>query len=135
MNVALTTSHGRLAPCFPGAALHVVAPNREWSDSSVVSTDGWDPLVWGRELLRRDVSVLLCSGMFPFLWGVLQGYGIRVVPNASGSAADVLQAWRSGDLTVPEAWPCEPGVRCCRGRWGRRRFRGGRGWMQDAGSD
>jgi len=126
MNVALTTRHGHMVPCFSGVELLVIPPDQDLDRCEPVSTADWPPLAWGRELARRDVGVLICSGIYPFLWGALRGHGIDVVPNAIGESSSVLADWRSGALTVPPVWPCYPELHVGgRGRRGRR-FRGGR---------
>lgn len=125
MNTGLVTQNHRMAPCYPGADLWVVGADSELDEARCVSTSGWHPLAWGRELLRLDVTELLCVGIDRFLWGALNGYGIRVVPNAIGTAQDVLELWRRGELQVPAMWVPGSGRRQ-RGRGRGRRHRGGR---------
>lgn len=128
MNVGLTTSHNRMAPCFPGAELWILGPDQQIGQHQVVPTVGWHPLAWGQELMRWDVSMLLCAGIDQFLWGALQGYGIQVIPNAMGDPNEVFSQWRAGRLAVPPMWPMYPGMYGRgRGRGRGRRFRGGRG--------
>ena len=127
MNRALTTSHGRVAPCLPGVELRIFRPRQGWDEGQVISTAGWDPLAWTNELLRRDVRTLLCAGIDQFLWGALRGYGIQVVPTVMGVPEDVLRFWDSGRLEVPQSWPPYPGAGVCgRTRRKRNRYRGGR---------
>jgi predicted Fe-Mo cluster-binding NifX family protein len=76
--------------------------------------------------MRRDVTILLCAGVDQFLWGVLQGHGIEVVPDAIGSADDVIEQWRSGKLTVPQMWPRQMNDGCGKGLRRRKGRRGGR---------
>jgi len=126
MNVALTTRDGRMVPCFSGVELVVVSSAGGLDSCAPIPTMDWPPLGWGRELADREVGVLICSGMYPFLWGVLRGHGIDVVPNAVGKAEAVLVDWCSGALAVPPVWPCYPELHVGgRGRRGRR-YRGGR---------
>lgn len=127
MNTAMTTSRGRMAPCFPGVELLILGPRRAVGQHLKVSTTGWQPLAWGQELMCLDVSVLLCAGIHRFLWGVLQGYGIQVIPNVLGDPRDILARWRSGSLPLPRNWPFYPDPFPGGGRRGRRRFRGGKG--------
>jgi hypothetical protein len=126
MSSAITASHGRVAPCFSGAELLIFEAGSDLA--RVVPTAGWPPLAWGRELRGLGVGTLICNGIYPFLWGVLRGHGIEVIPNASGEPDDVMRDWHRGVLTAPEQWPCYPMLqgRGCRPRQ-RRRFRGGRG--------
>jgi hypothetical protein len=96
MNIGLITSDGRMAPCFPGTELWILNDHEDIGEHRVVSTIGWKSLAWGSQLMRRNVTVLLCSGVDRFLCGALQGYGIRVVPNAKGSPVEVIMQWRNG---------------------------------------
>jgi hypothetical protein len=142
MKVALAISHGRVAPCFAGVPLCVVDDDAstkgdaraDLRDAEAVATEGWHPLAWGRELMRRDVGLLLCAGIAPGTWAATQGHGIKVIPDAMGEADAVLAAWRSGHLTPPQMWPVTPNggdALAMRGSAGggrrRRRFHGGRG--------
>ena len=129
MNVALTTSHGRIAPCFSGVELRVVEAQSDLETAKVVVTRGWHPLAWGQELMRHDVNVLLCAGIDQVLWAGIRGYGIHVIPNAMGDPGEVLSQWSVGRLVAPQTWPMLPGMPGPgRGSGGgqRRRFRGGR---------
>jgi hypothetical protein len=129
MKAALATSHARMAPCFAGVELRILDENTDLRAAEAVSTHGWHPLAWGRELMRHDVAVLLCAGIDHATWSAIQGHGIQVIPNAIGDPETVLEGWRSGRLSPPAVWPNYPvgfgagGLRAGR----RRRFRGGRG--------
>ena len=138
MNTALTISHGRMAPCFAGVEIWIVSNNIPehaaghaiLDGAKIILTYGWHPLGWGRELMRCDVGLLLCSGIDQSTWSSVQGHGIQVIPNAIGDALSVLNAWRSGRLSPPRLWPAYPDGYagfptggCGRGR-GMRRFRG-----------
>jgi len=154
MKVALATSHGRMAPCFAGVELRIVAEHTalqsrdggktggqaDLVDADVLSTHGWHPLAWGRELMRRDVGLLLCAGIDQGTWAAIQGHGIQVIPNAIGDTQAAFGAWHSGRLSLPRVWPSYPAGlagfgaggfdRLAAGGFGpgrRRRFRGGRG--------
>jgi len=117
-----------MAPCFPGVELWILGPKDDVSARRTIATTDWSLLAWGRKLMRHDVSTLLCAGIDRFVWGSLQGYGIEVVPAATGPASEILAMWRVGALEIPEVWPAPNAA--WRGRPGRfgRRFRGGRGW-------
>jgi len=131
MKVGLATSQGRMAPCFAGVALRILEEDADLGDATVDSTQGWHPLLWGRELMRRDVGLLLCAGLDQGTWAAVQGHGIQVIPNAMGQADQVWAAWRSGALSVPPMWPAYPPAfggpgAGRRGGGRRRRFHGGR---------
>lgn len=124
MNVAAASAEGRVAPCLSGVDLLVEqACGAEPGGREIISTAGWGLVEWSHELLRRDVSVLLCSGIDQFLHGVLQGYGIAVIPHVAGQTDAVLRRWRSGAIrpAAPEDRGRKAGVRRARTR-----FRGGR---------
>jgi hypothetical protein len=126
-----------MAPCFAGADLRIVRNDAfpgpvGLRDAEAVDTHGWHPLSWGRELMRRDVGLLLCAGIDQGTWSSIKGHGIEVIPNAMGVAGVVFNAWRRGQLAPPRIWPAYPvgwgrlpGGGMGRGR--RRRFRGGSG--------
>ena len=123
MKIALTTSYDRMAPCFAGTELLVLDENEDLDHAQTVATSGWHPLAWGRELMRRDVGVLVCAGIDLPTWAGIRGHGIQIVPEAIGAPADVLAAWQNHQLHTQQLWPaCGTG----RGDGRRRRFRGGR---------
>jgi predicted Fe-Mo cluster-binding NifX family protein len=137
MKAALTISRDRLmAPVFAGVDLWIPAVGDEdGEESQLISTRGWHPLAWGSELKRRGVDVLICGGIDLATYSALEGHGIRVIPEAAGSAPDVFDAWRRGRLSAPEEWPPNPAgyaefvggrSRGC-GRVGRDGFGRGRG--------
>jgi hypothetical protein len=116
MNVALATDSGRVAPCFAGVELWIVNPSQSAGARLTVSTVGLDPSLWARELVRRDVGVLLCAGIDMFAWGVLRGNGIHVVPEAVGTVDEVMVKWHAGTLSPLPLWPRAKDGRCHRGR-------------------
>ena len=119
MNLALAISHDRMAPCFAGVGLRIVDENAGFDDAEYLSTHGWHPLAWGRELMRRDVELLICAGINLQTWAGIRGHGINVIPEATGDPRQVLLAWRNHQLRPPASWPSYGGRQ-------RRRFRGGR---------
>lgn len=122
VNIGLTVSNGRMSPCFPGVDLWILGSGNDIEEKHVVNTRNWQALGWGQELMRRNVTTLLCAGVDRFCWGALQGYGIEVVPVAVGSPNQVLEQWRNGELTPPDMCPSRRQVgygRAC--RRGRRR--------------
>lgn len=134
MKAALATSHGRMAPCFAGVVLWIVQEDVQTAceRDEVLSTHGWHPLAWGRELMRHEVGLLLCSGIDQSTWASVQGHGIQVIPNTMGATGSVLAAWRSGHLSPPKLWPAYLNDLGCNasgfgGGCRRRRFRSGRG--------
>ena len=133
MKLALATSHGRMASCFGGVELRIVDDNADLREARVLSTHGWHPLAWGRELMSRDVTLLMCAGIDHATWAAVQGYGIQVIPNAIGNPETVFETWRNGHLSPPRLWPADPVGFRGRRRFGagrRRRFHGGRGCLE-----
>jgi len=127
VKVALATSHDRMAPCFAGIELRVIDEGGGPDNWKVVATHGWHPLAWGRELMQRDVGLLLCAGIDQATWAAVQGHGIQVIPIAMGDPRAAFAAWSSGRLAPPALWPAYGGGfdGRCRGR-GRGRHRRGR---------
>ena len=125
MNIAMTTENGRVAPCFAGVELWIVEPNQGVGVHRIIHTAGRDPSHWARELVRQDVGVLLCAGIDIFVWGGLLGNGVEVVPDAIGTADDVLARWRAGLLITPPIWPPPVRQHSRRRDQTRRRFHGG----------
>ena len=129
MNIGLTVSNGRIGPCFSGVSLWIACSNVNIDQKQVIDTAAWQALDWGQELMRHNVSTLLCAGIDQFLWGALQGHGIKVVPDAIGLPEEILDQWQAGKLTVPQIWPpqmrngCRRGFRRGRGRRGERQGR------------
>lgn len=128
MNIALTTSHDRMAPCFAGVELRILSADAEIGNAGLVSTRGWHPLAWGHELMHRDVGVLICASLNLQTWAGIRGHGIQVIPEAIGDPDTVLKAWQCHQLTPPRVWPMYGsslgGTGYGAGR--RHRFRGGR---------
>jgi hypothetical protein len=123
MNVAATCADGRMASCLVGVQIIVEHPGEaDQGRRETVSTAGWHLATWGHELLRRDVSVLLCSGIDQFLHGALHGYGIRVVPNVVGPVDTAIEQSRRGAFRITSG---DPGMGP-EGNRVRRRFRRGR---------
>jgi predicted Fe-Mo cluster-binding NifX family protein len=92
--------HGRMSPCFSGATLWIVGSGYDIGQKpeAEIDTTNWPDLAWGQELMRRNVNVLLCAGVEHFLHGVLQGYGVDVVPDAFGLPSEVMKQWRKDKL-------------------------------------
>ena len=134
MNIGLTVSSGRMAPCFSGVSLWITDPSVSIDQKQITDTGTWQTLDWGQELMRHNVRTLLCAGIDQFLWGALQGHGIKVVPDTIGSPEKVIEQWQKGDLSVPQIWPPERHNGCGRrfrrrngGGWGKgKRARGGK---------
>lgn len=122
MKVALAVSHQRMAPAFSGAQAVILGSESAYEAGECIDTAAWHPLMWGRELMRYGVEVLLCSGIDHGTWSAVQGSGVCVVPNVVGEAGEVWKAWRRGEISPPPIWPANPG---CLKR--RRRRRGGPG--------
>jgi predicted Fe-Mo cluster-binding NifX family protein len=102
MKIGLTVLNGMMAPCFSGVDIWV-ATHEIREDISVIKTNNWPLYSWTHELSKRDVNILLCSGIDQFLWGALNGYGIRVIANIAGNPEIVTEKWRSGTLQLPNA--------------------------------
>ncbi len=102
IKLAFSTNQGRMAPLFPGVKLQLIKSNNVFSCWQEISTYGWEPFLWGKQLMYYDVDALLCAGIEQFELGIINGYGIRVVPNILGVADEVFEKWRSGKIRIPE---------------------------------
>ena len=86
------------------------------------------------KLRELGIDVLICGAVSRRLALASTASGIRLLPYVTGKVEDVLNAYRAGELGLPEfmlpGW--WPGAR--RGfRWQRRRHRGQRGARRHAG--
>lgn len=98
MNISLTVRAGRVSPCFSGSDLWIIDSELGLDEARVIGTSDWCSITWRNELMRSDVSALLCSGIDNFMAGVLNGCGIDVVSNIIGSPEEVFRAWNEGAL-------------------------------------
>ena len=121
MRVAIPIFDGRISPVFDAARrllLVDIQNGREvWRTEQIVEEPELGPRA--RRVAEFRADVLICGAISRPLEAMLSSAGVEVIPQTSGQAEDVLQAFISGQLTE-EAF-LMPG--CC-GR--RRRFRGGR---------
>lgn len=102
MKLAFSTNHNRIAPLFPGVTLLLVKTgpaNLIWHE---VKTLGWKPLMWGKQLSYFDVDIVFCTGIEQFIHGIIQGFGIYVVPNCIGTAKEIFIKWQSGCIKLSE---------------------------------
>ncbi len=105
MNLAITVDQGRITSLYLGVHIMLVVIKNQTYECRIVNTDNWSKLSWGKKLLYYDVDLLICSGIEQFLYGVIKGYGINVIPYAIGSVLEVLEHWREGELQPPGLWP------------------------------
>ena len=105
--VALTIEKGHVVHCFAGVEIWIVKPDQSVEERETVQTDPHQPLSCARELVRHDIGVLLCTRVDVFACGFLRGNGVHIVQGCSGSAKEVLAAWRQGKMTTLSATPFE----------------------------
>jgi hypothetical protein len=102
MKLAFSTDNNKLAPLLPGVTLLLVKSgsiNLFWQQ---VKTIGWQPILWGKQLMYYDVDMLFCAGIDQFIYGAIRGFGIYVVPNCTGTSEEVFKKWQSGSIKTPE---------------------------------
>lgn len=126
MNLVIALNGNRIAPILEGSALQLVAfEQNTFTMGQQLITDEWSPSMWGRELLRYEVNILICGGIDRFFQGALQGNGIQIVSNITGTLDDVLRLWKSGQLKTGCIWTDDgryfPGQGICQGKRLRRR--------------
>ncbi|HNQ22878.1 MAG TPA: NifB/NifX family molybdenum-iron cluster-binding protein [Phycisphaerae bacterium] len=135
MNVAIPTLQDRVSPVFDVAQQVVLVEldgGRE-RHRQLVALQARDLVRRVGELSQRGVDVLICGGISRPLDVLLQGAGIRVIPQTCGPVEEVLKAFVTGRLN--ERAFLMPG--CCgrrrRGRCGPH-GRAGRRGRQEYGS-
>lgn len=119
MKLAIPVFDDDVAPRFCSASEFVVAETSLDGSPSirrVVFPD--EP--WSTRLKRLSdggISVLLCAGFNQHYLPIAEGFGIRVISGLAGKAAQLVEAFYSGDLDRFRFLP----------RWGKHRGRHRRG--------
>jgi len=91
MVLAMTISDGRMSSLYKGVELLITDDYNPDFTYKKIKTGTWQLLEWGKKLMHYDVEVLLCLGIDQFIHGMLQGYGIRVIPDMIGRVEDVFK--------------------------------------------
>jgi predicted Fe-Mo cluster-binding NifX family protein len=103
MKVAMTVWEDRISPVFDSARNLLVADieNGETVKTSVEALHTEPALRRPAKLFDLGVCVLICGAISEPLAGMIEGYGIRLFPFITGSAARVLDAYLKGALVQP----------------------------------
>jgi predicted Fe-Mo cluster-binding NifX family protein len=123
MRIAVPDWKGRVSPVFD-VAQQVLVVDLEGERELRRTTQGLGQTLLplkAEELARQGVNVLLCAGISAPLFRMLQAHGIQVVPGISGDVNQILEGYRTGNLS--DGRFALPGWRGPGGR----RHRGGRG--------
>jgi len=121
MKIAVPVNNDRVSPVFDvaGRLLLVDVEGDRETGREEVSLDDQEIGPRARHVGELRVDVLICGAISRPLEMMLEDAGIEVVPHTCGNVEQVLQAYRSGELS--EGAFVMPG--CCGHR---RRFRGRR---------
>lgn len=103
MKVALTVWEDRISPVFDSARDLLLADieNGETVKTSVEAFHAEPALRRPAKLFDLGICVLICGAISEPLAGMIEGYGIRLFPFITGSAARVLDAYLKGTLPDP----------------------------------
>lgn len=125
MRAAFSTWDQRIAPVFDVAeTVHIIDTDAaEAARGSPESLPEEAPIQRALRLVELGVETLVCGAISRPVQDTVASYGIRVIPFVAGDLAEVIQAWRSGQLQT-DAFAM-PG--CGRGRGGRGGGKRGRG--------
>ena len=132
MRIALPVWDGRISPVFDTATTLVLvdyAAGAETARSEHALRASF-PLGRAGKLVELGVEVLICGAVSRPLASMIAGYGIQLLPFVSGDVEEVLSAYKSGRLGVPNYPPQfrMPGCRGRRARFGKRWRGRGRPW-------
>jgi len=129
MRIALPVWDGRVSPVFDTATTLVLVDYAAGAETarSEHPLRGSFPPARAAKLVELGVEVLICGAVSRPLASIIVGYGIQLLPFVSGDVEEVLSAFMSGRLGVPN-YPPHFRMPGCRGRRGR--F--GKGWRGHA---
>ncbi len=104
MNVAMPILKDRVAPCFEAASLFRVVriENDRVVSEKTVECSGAKGFHRVRVVRVHDIDVLICNGIKGFYSDLLKSMGVRVIPDAAGSIAEVLDSFLSGKFEIAE---------------------------------
>ena len=119
MRIALAVLNNRIAPVFDTARQLIIVEDEDGKVSQEISLAEETPVQRALYLAEIGVNVLICGAVSRSLHAMIQARGMEIHPFVSGDLADVLQAYRDGQLDTPDF--AMPG---CRGM--RHRHLGGR---------
>ena len=109
MRIAIPTFDGLVAPRAEGAPeLYIFEVEEPGEEPHVVPGLVAGLGAWLDLLEKWGVEWVLCGGMSPFLLTALAARGIRAMTGVAGDVEGVVEALRSGRLTVGAAAPFSP---------------------------
>ena len=100
MKTAFAYWDNRIVPVFDTAhKIHVVETESEKVVCETQETLSKDqPVHKALRLVELDIGVLVCGAISRPMYGLIDGYGIQVIPFVAGDLREVIQAWLSGNL-------------------------------------
>ena len=104
MKVVLTVWENRISPVADSARhlLIVDIENRTIRSKSNEHLDTESVFNYARRLVDLDVEIFICGAISNFFAGLVEGYGIRLIPFVCGEASEVLDAYLEDSLRSPK---------------------------------
>lgn len=124
MKVAIPVWEDRVSSVLDFSQQLVVVELNDAGEASRVqiALSDQSPFVRLAKLRELGIDVLICGAVSQPLASVATAQGIQLLPYVTGTVDDVLKAYQTGRLDLPEfrlpGW--WPGARRGFGRWGRR---------------
>jgi predicted Fe-Mo cluster-binding NifX family protein len=103
MKVVLTVWENRISPVADSAGqlLVVDVENRTVQGRRTESLETESLFSRARRLSDLETAIFICGAISDFFAGLLEGYGIQLMPFICGKAEEVLDAYLSGSLPCP----------------------------------
>ena len=103
MKVVLTVWENRISPVADSAKelLVVDVENQTILGRRTESLDAESVFYRAKRLVDLGVKIFICGAISDFFAGLLEGYGIRLIPFICGEADEVLEAYLEECLLCP----------------------------------
>jgi len=103
MKVVLTVWGNRISPVADSARqlLVVDVADRAIRDRRTEYLDSESVFYRARRLADLEVKIFICGAISDFFAGLVEGYGIRLIPFICGQAEEVLDAYLDDSLQSP----------------------------------
>jgi predicted Fe-Mo cluster-binding NifX family protein len=104
MKVVLTVWEDRISPVADSAGelLVVDVENRTVRGRRTESLDAESVFSRAGRLSELQAAIFICGAISDFFAGLLEGYGIRLMPFVCGKVEEVLDAYLEGSLLSPK---------------------------------
>ncbi|MBW1781839.1 MAG: NifB/NifX family molybdenum-iron cluster-binding protein [Deltaproteobacteria bacterium] len=100
MKVALTVWENRISPLFDATRMLLIADigRRGITGSRLVPIDCDSPFSRAARLDTLGVDVLICGGISEFFARLIEARHIEIIPFASGTVDEILDAYVEGNI-------------------------------------